>query len=30
MGGELVLGPSNPGAGAVFTVTLPAEAPEES
>ncbi len=30
MGGELVLAPTIPGTGAVFTVTLPAEAPEES
>jgi signal transduction histidine kinase/HAMP domain-containing protein len=29
MGGELVLEPAAPGRGAAFTVTLPAEAPEE-
>lgn len=29
MGGDLVLEPSAPGRGAAFTVTLPAEAPEE-
>ena len=30
MGGDLALEPEAPGRGAAFTITLPAEAPEES